>query len=450
MKLLAALLVSLAVTAPLFAAAGRLRKAAKASKEAKPPSASGTARRSAAKRTAAVVVVAMLLPAVLAGCLGDGKGGGKRVSADDDEPFSGELPETSEEAEISAKEGAITGYVMSEQFTPITGANVTITELDRTTRAALDGSYTFSLIKPGAYKLTAQAFGWKPQAQSVQVSAGAVSRVSFQLEEIPGVHPYHEIFEFTAFLECGTGFALTQKPELEPLRKPANDVADAVEPVPLFGLDGFVDRYVRLLPEEWNETQGIGLLANTCAIIGGTSVTESYSNDAFIFNWSHDDPTIREIVLEMDWRPAPQAAKEFSVTVEPMVPEEECAETCDGGDDGMFGYYNLGYTYVRARGGPPLRATIDLEDLERVTKQFNENETKAGAEEGETATGFPVMKPQNFTQKASFVIRIFAVANEMGEGYPADYALSFQQPAKLYISQFFVKPPDEGYTAVPE
>lgn len=403
-----------------------------------------------------LVLGAAVLAPLFSGCLGptnDSNSGLDAAAAYD----GGALPETSEEAEITADLGALTGYVLTEEFTPIAGATVLLEEIGMTTDAALDGSYTFSLLEPDEYKVIASATGYEPIARQVTVEGGAVTRESFQLVAIPGMHPHRELFEFKAFLECGSGFALTQKPEVEPLRGPANQVADEVEPVPLFGLDGFVDRYVRLLPEEWNETQGIGLLANGCATVSAVTAdtaADGYSNDAFLFEWEHGSDTIQEIVLEMAWSSTSYSGRKFSVTVEPVVPASERVEACQSTVSkcpDSYAYYNYGYTFLKTNSASPLRATITREDLQRVTATFNQVETVEGAPgTGETATGNPIMKPQNFTSSASFVVRVFGVADQLGEDRPADYALAFQQPLNLYVTQFFVEDAPEAYTAIPE
>lgn len=148
-------------------------------------------------------LVGLFVVGALAGCLGDGKGGGGSLGDGDGDPGEG-----GGEAVFTQTTGAITGYVLDVAFSPISGATVSLTkdgEAIQNVTSDETGSYAISEIEPGAYVLFANKTGYRPKSKPVTVTEGTLLREQFLLEEAPTVTPYIDgPIEFRGFLECST------------------------------------------------------------------------------------------------------------------------------------------------------------------------------------------------------------------------------------------------------
>lgn len=147
----------------------------------------------------------ILATAVLSGCIGDsGKGKGPK-EGESEEVESGP---PAGEAQVSATTGAIDGIVVDEAFNPLPGAKATILDPPggNSSLTDADGRFVFSDLAPGSYKIVAERLGYDSKAVSVAVTAGEVSKVTFNLDqlEVQGLATV-DTFEEGGFIGCGTG-----------------------------------------------------------------------------------------------------------------------------------------------------------------------------------------------------------------------------------------------------
>lgn len=143
-----------------------------------------------------VVVLSLLVPALLAGCLG-GDGGGPKEPGDD--------PDVPDDPIVTARTGAVTGYVLDVAFAPIIGATVTVTETGANVTSDESGAYTINDLEPKSYTLVANHSAYRPKAKPIVIVAGEVSREQFLLEQLPQVEPRMALLEpFQGYIECAT------------------------------------------------------------------------------------------------------------------------------------------------------------------------------------------------------------------------------------------------------
>jgi hypothetical protein len=148
-------------------------------------------------------LVGLFVMLSLAGCLGDGKGGGASVDEGDDTGGDG-----AGEAVFTQSTGAVTGYVLDVAFGSIAGATVSLTKDGAASQNATSdatGAYSLSEIEPGSYLLFANKTGYRPKSKPVTITEGTLLREQFLLEEAPTVTPFIEgPIEFKGFLECSS------------------------------------------------------------------------------------------------------------------------------------------------------------------------------------------------------------------------------------------------------
>lgn len=140
------------------------------------------------------------LTVILSGCAGGRPGASPQAQ---NEPMA---PTVSDET------GAIAGVVTSVDLQPIPGAQVALKDGQadpEVTDAA--GRFSFSYLPPGKHTLFAVALGYASGAKSVDVTAGEVAEVRFQLEPIGAGTPFSVLEVKTGLISCGTGTpAVTQ------------------------------------------------------------------------------------------------------------------------------------------------------------------------------------------------------------------------------------------------
>lgn len=114
--------------------------------------------------------------------------------------------------EISASTGGVQGSVVDVTILPIPDANVTLEpassrgEVLAATVSAVDGSFVFSLLEPGAYRVTAIRADYGAGSSLVHVSAGEVAKASVILSELPTTEPYFLLYIKAGFLPCAYSY----------------------------------------------------------------------------------------------------------------------------------------------------------------------------------------------------------------------------------------------------
>ena len=85
-----------------------------------------------------------------------------------------------------AQSGNVVGHVVTADNLP--AQNVTIALLGAASSTSTNdaGKFTFNSIKPGQYSIKATIIGFKPSEQTITVTAGQTTEVSFKLEETAG------------------------------------------------------------------------------------------------------------------------------------------------------------------------------------------------------------------------------------------------------------------------
>ena len=78
-------------------------------------------------------------------------------------------------------DGGIRGRVTNADGEPVANASVMITELNRGTAAANDGTFTFSNIDAGEYTLQVSAVGFATETRKVTVEDNDVAMANVQL-----------------------------------------------------------------------------------------------------------------------------------------------------------------------------------------------------------------------------------------------------------------------------
>jgi iron complex outermembrane receptor protein len=79
--------------------------------------------------------------------------------------------------------GSVTGAIISVEKEPLEMVAVSLVELNRTTLTDTKGNYTLNGIVPGKYTVRIQMIGMKEKDFPVEVKAGEIARIDFQLVE---------------------------------------------------------------------------------------------------------------------------------------------------------------------------------------------------------------------------------------------------------------------------
>ncbi|MEA3135803.1 MAG: Carboxypeptidase regulatory-like domain [Thermoplasmata archaeon] len=134
--------------------------------------------------TTTALLVAMI---ALAGCSG-GPGPGADDGAD-------------------ASAAVIDGVVVDAAIRPMEGVEVQISgQASAATTTAMDGTFRFGPLPPGAYALTATKAGYIQAVLTAQAvpEAERAPVLKVVLEQNPTTFPYVETFVFEGYIECGT------------------------------------------------------------------------------------------------------------------------------------------------------------------------------------------------------------------------------------------------------
>ncbi|MDF2514780.1 MAG: TonB-dependent siderophore receptor [Sphingobacterium sp.] len=88
--------------------------------------------------------------------------------------------------DVSAQNKGIYGYVKSKDGTPIASATVTITILGRSTSTSHDGSFRFSNLPDGRYKIQIKSIGNRMAEQTITVKDGKALPVDIAMSSVAG------------------------------------------------------------------------------------------------------------------------------------------------------------------------------------------------------------------------------------------------------------------------
>lgn len=94
------------------------------------------------------------------------------------------VPSSAAPAKAAADTGGIQGLVVDDEAVPLAGARVGLLERDEETVSAQDGSFSFSGLTPGVYRLAAEKLAYESAAKSADVVAGEITEVRFVLKAL--------------------------------------------------------------------------------------------------------------------------------------------------------------------------------------------------------------------------------------------------------------------------
>lgn len=320
----------------------------------------------------AALLALCLLAVPLTGCFGS-DGGDERI--------------LKARAEVGSDVGAIQGVVTDAAIQPVVGANLTLSELSRTTRTLDDGSYAFSNLVPGTYTLLVQAEGLVSRSETVSVTANRVTVLDLVLARLFTEEAFTQAWELAGFFECGFAVGLN----LSAAPAPAN-VSTGILSYPVCA--------------EVNDQLG-----NT-------------TND----RWSHFfdlEPPIESLVVETVWDPSVGSLSD-QIWVD-MVPQGfHCGSIvmCD-------------WSLIDHWGPSPLQGRVDVDRFESVQEHFHTSCT-----EGEDEwcgynffdTGWPLW------------IRVYPRWECQPVGPQG--CIMVQQSFEHVLTAFYNTPAPEGFTAL--
>lgn len=197
--------------------------------------------------------LALALVLVTAGCLTGGSDGS-------------DGPVRKASADVGDSTGGLEGTVTDQAIQAVEGALVRVEELDRTTRTESDGSFAFSNLEPGTYRVTVNASGFLSDRETVTVTAGEVTTIEYVLSRVSKAEPFTQTLELKGFFECGFGAGY----DLSPAPPPANMSGGIIS---------------------WS----------TCGTIN-SQVGENATNDRFDHRFTLEAP-LTELVVETTWEP---------------------------------------------------------------------------------------------------------------------------------------------------
>lgn len=85
--------------------------------------------------------------------------------------------------------GAVEGRVVTDEWMPIAGAEVTLIPPDETVRTDQGGAFAFNDVEPGSYRVIAVKIGYYQNTAQVDVEAGNVYEVDLPLDAVPVAPP---------------------------------------------------------------------------------------------------------------------------------------------------------------------------------------------------------------------------------------------------------------------
>jgi hypothetical protein len=194
-----------------------------------------------------LAVAALAVLAILGGCLG--------LGGEDEQLREDEVTTT-------ADTGALEGLVTDPAVRPVTGADVTLVDAERSTTTGEDGSFSFSTVEPGEHTVRVDADGFLATEETVSVRADEVAQVDVVLADEVDEEPYMQQLELQGFIECGVGWR--------------QDVASTGEPL----------------------VDDSALAA--CAVPNTVLPGENTTNDRFLHTFQLDPP-LTEAVYELTW-----------------------------------------------------------------------------------------------------------------------------------------------------
>lgn len=149
---------------------------------------------------AGIIASIILAAIVVSGCVGDEPPA--EVGNDTGSP----TPSVAPPAEFNATSGALKGLVVDIEYVPLGGVDLRLAEADVVTRSAQDGSFSFSLVEPGDYKLESSKLGYFSGSQGVTVAAGEVTEgVEVSMTPLPIKEPHKYIDSFNGYITCSIG-----------------------------------------------------------------------------------------------------------------------------------------------------------------------------------------------------------------------------------------------------
>lgn len=143
--------------------------------------------------SAMAVVVALLL----SGCAG-----AKANDADADVQTTSVVQAS---AEALSDAGSVEGLVVDDAVNPIQGATVALEGLPQTATTDEGGTFQFTNLAPGSYKLFAAKLGFESSARAVSVVAGESTKVTITLTQLQVDEAYVDLIVFKLFMACGGG-----------------------------------------------------------------------------------------------------------------------------------------------------------------------------------------------------------------------------------------------------
>ncbi|HLE47164.1 MAG TPA: carboxypeptidase regulatory-like domain-containing protein, partial [Candidatus Thermoplasmatota archaeon] len=207
----------------------------------------------------------MVLFAV-AGCVDEGVG----QAGSANQPIAPAKP-----AEVSDDAGGLQGFVLNEEALPVEGAIVAIPAHNLSTTADASGRYSLSLIPPGKQNLFVSALGYESLGRSVDIVAGNVQEITFQLVQVGVVEWFPDTKVEAGNIQCSVR---------------------AYPGVPTGGVGG--------LP----------MWVTGVAVCGAVSPPTS-PPDRFLINFNWKDAA-QEVLLEMEWKSTQTLGKELGVPLE--------------------------------------------------------------------------------------------------------------------------------------
>ncbi len=219
-------------------------------------------------------VALLVISVALAGCAGGSAG-------------EAEAPTASATDET----GAIEGRIVTDEWLPIAGAEVTLLPPDQTVRTDQGGAFAFNDVEPGSYRLIAVKIGYYQNTAQVDVEAGNVYEVDLPLDAVPVAPPPKTVVtEFHGNVTVGT-------------------VAGDSEPV--VGNDVDSQDFTLTIPSK--DDDGVLLAASSTVIaLTPADTPQNEANDLDLYLLGPDGQTLgsstsstaTELIEENDWLPA--------------------------------------------------------------------------------------------------------------------------------------------------
>lgn len=161
------------------------------------------------KRTLVALLVSLVVLPAVAGCLG----GDDAPKATDDETCGDQCKL---EGEVKEGLGKITGKIIDDAFNPISKANVTLRELELTTKTDDQGRFAFNDLEPATYTVFAQnPPTHKANGKQIEVKPTEVTEADIILELLPPPsEPYFVEDDIVGLIGCSVAYQIIQGSDL--------------------------------------------------------------------------------------------------------------------------------------------------------------------------------------------------------------------------------------------